>query len=72
MNTLPMDPIVRTDPLTRLWLLRAVRAVGLSRLSPRAVDLDDGVLAAIGFRRPHEDEAMTHPMVRACRCGLAA
>ena len=65
MNTLPMDPIVRTDPLTRLWLLRAVRAVGLSRLSPRAVDLDDGVLAAIGFRRPHEDEAMTHPMVRA-------
>ena len=51
-----MDPIVREDPCTRLWLLRAVKAVGLGRLGRKSSHLDEAVLAAIGFRRADHDD----------------
>ncbi len=67
MDTLQMDPIVRADPLTRLWLLRVVRTVGLTRLARRAAQLDDSLLAAIGFRTlPRDgDGDVTHTLVKA-------
>lgn len=68
MNTLQMDPIVRADPLTRLWLLRAVRSVGLARLARRVSQLDDGLLAAVGFKEAPRGAGGTdvaHAVVRA-------
>ena len=67
MDTLQMDPIVRADPLTRLWLLRAVRSVGLARLARRVAQLDDGLLAAIGFKDPPrgaDDTDVAHAVVK--------
>jgi ATPase family associated with various cellular activities (AAA) len=51
-----MDPIVREDPCTRLWLLRAIKAVGLGRLGRKSSHIDEAVLAAIGFRCADQDD----------------
>ena len=54
-----MDATVRHDPRTRLWLLRVLKAVGPGRLARKPAHLDEGLLAAIGFRSsPDEDAPM--------------